>query len=225
MKHLKLFKEAIVDWETDNIKSFYNELKDRLSNLPKLQYAISFNDLKEVGEKYDIEVVDYDTFLNDLPTEKMKKDAPPRLLDFIYHMLKHENVHVGQKSRKIDKSAGEYLGDVTKTKEYFSNKDEVMAFAQSVSDMIMDMNPKSLEDAIKMIERTPLWRPISTTDEKTKRRYKKYIYLYLEKEFEKGGKKNIKPKSIRVLGGRQSKYTSFEDKVPTLKPSPGYLFK
>lgn len=218
MKHLKLFKEAIVDWETDNIKSFYNELKDRLSNLPKLQYAISFNDLKEAGENHDIEVVDYDTFLNDLPTEKMKKDAPPRgvpafglvnptthkarivlnvnkvdkrLLDFIYHMLKHENVHVGQKSRKIDKSAGEYLGDVTKTKEYFSNKDEVMAFAQSVSDMIMDMNPKSMKDAIKMIERTPLWRPISTTDEKTKRRYKKYIYLYLEKEFEKGNPQKV----------------------------------
>lgn len=212
MRHLKRFNEAIVDWETDNIKSFYQELNDRLDNLPKLKYSLSFDDIKEVGDKYDIEVVDYQSFLNDLPTEKMKKDAPPRgvpafglvnpvthkarlvinvsmidkrLLDFIYHMLKHENVHVGQKSRKNDKSAGEYLGDVTKTKEYFSNKDEVMAFAQSVSDMVMDQNPKTMEQAIKMIERIPLWRPIQTVDEKTKKRYKKYIYLYLEKEFEK----------------------------------------
>ena len=77
------------------------------------------------------------------------------------------------------------MGDISKTKEYFSNKDEVMAFAQSVSDMIMDMNPKSLEEAIKMINRTPLWRPIQKVDEKTKKRYKKYIYLYLEREFEK----------------------------------------
>ena len=203
MKHLKRFNEAIVEWETDNIKSFYQELNNK--KLP-----LSFNDIKEVGEKHDIEVVNYDTFLNDLPTEQMKADVPPRgvpafglvnpithkarlvintntidkrLLDFIYHMLKHENVHVGQKSRKKDKSAGEYLGDVSKTKEYFSNKDEVMAFAQSVSDMVMDQKPKTMEEAIKMIERTPLWRPIQTVDEKTKKRYKKYIYenqkLYL----------------------------------------------
>ena len=205
MKHLKRFNEAIVGWETDNIKSFYNELKDK--NLP-----LSFSDIEEVGKKCDIEVVNYDTFLNDLPNEQMKKDAPPRgvpafalvnptthkarivlninkvdkrLLDFIYHMLKHENVHIGQKSRKKNKNTGEFLGDVTKTKEYFSNKDEVMAFAQSVSDMVMDMYPKSLEQAIKMIDRTPLWRPIQTVDEKTKKRYKKYIYLYLEREFEK----------------------------------------
>jgi hypothetical protein len=213
MKHLKRFNEAIVEWETDNIKDFYNELKDKLANLPKLKYSISFNDIKEVGDKHDIEVVDYDTFLNDLPTEQMKKDAPPRgvtaafglvnptthkarivlntkvvdkrLLDFIYHMLKHENVHVGQKMRKKDKSKGEFLGDVRNVKAYFSNKDEVMAFAQSISDMIMDMKPKTLEEAIKMIEKTSLWIPIQKVDEKTKKRYKKYIYLYLEREFEK----------------------------------------
>ena len=78
MKHLKRFNEAIVEWETDNIKSFYQELKDKLDNLPKLKYTISFNDVKEVGEKHDIEVVDYDAFLNDLPTEQMKADAPPK---------------------------------------------------------------------------------------------------------------------------------------------------
>ena len=212
MKHLKRFNEAIVEWETDNIKALYQELKDKLSNLPRLKYTLSFDDIKEVGEKHDIEVVNYDTFLNDLPNEQMKKDAPPavvpafalvnptthkarivlntnkvdkRLLDFIYHMLKHENVHVGQKMRKKDKSSGEFMGDISKTKEYFSNKDEVMAFAQSVSDMVMDQKPKTMEEAIKMIERTPLWRPIQTVDEKTKKRYKKYIYLYLEREFEK----------------------------------------
>jgi len=221
MKHLKRFNEAIVEWETDNIKSFYKELKDKLANLPKLKYTLSFEDIKEVGDKHDIEVVDYDTFLDELPTE-MKKDAPPRnvpafalvnpvtykarivlnvgrvdtyLLDHIYHMLKHENVHIGQRERKKDKSAGEFYGDVRNTKAYFSNKDEVMAFAQSVSDMVMSRNPKSLEEAIKMIERIPLWRPIQTVDEKTKNRYKKYIYLYLEREFEKQGKGKEVPAS------------------------------
>jgi hypothetical protein len=60
-----------------------------------------------------------------------------------------------------------------------------MAFAQSVSDMVMDMNPKSMEVAVKMITKTPLWKAIKSTDNKTQNRYKKYIYLYLEKEFEK----------------------------------------
>lgn len=78
MKHLKRFNEAIVEWETDNIKSFYQELKDKLDNLPRLKYTLYFDDIKEVGEKHDIEVVDYDTFLNDLPTEQMKADAPPK---------------------------------------------------------------------------------------------------------------------------------------------------
>jgi len=207
MKYLKSFNEAIVDWETDNIRNFYNELSDKLS-----LSNITFKDIKEVGDKNDIEVVDYNTFLEELPNDKMRKDAPSKnipvfalvnpvtdkarivlnveivnkkLLDFIYHMLKHENVHIGQRKNKADKSRGEYLGDIRNTKDYFSNKDEVMAFAQSVSDMVMDMNPISMEVAVKMITKTPLWKAIKSTDNKTQNRYKKYIYLYLEKEFEK----------------------------------------
>jgi hypothetical protein len=171
--------------------------------------------LKEIGSKYDIEIVDYDTFYQELPDDEKRKDAPPkggmpmfglvnpvthkirlvlqvnkidnRMFDFAYHMLKHENVHVGQKDRKKDgvKDKGEYLAHVRKTKEYFSNKDEIMAFAQSVSDMVMDMGPKNLSQAIKLIDRTPLWRPIKMTDVKTQNKYKKYIYLYLQREFEK----------------------------------------
>jgi hypothetical protein len=178
MKHLRRFNEAIVDWESDNLKAFYEEAKKSLK-----KDSISFEDLVIIGKKHDIDVVYYDTFHKALPDDKMRKDAPPRNripffglcnpvthksslvvqvpklssrdLDFAYHMLKHENVHVGQKSRKIDKTSGEYLGDISNTKAYFSNKDEVMAFAQSLSDMVMDQNPKTLEDAIKMIDRTP----------------------------------------------------------------------
>jgi hypothetical protein len=204
MKHLKRFNEAIIDWETDNIKSFYQELKGR-------KFPLSFSDLKEVGDMNDIEVVDYKTFYDELPNEEMKKDAPPRnapafatvnpntnkarvvvnfysvprhLLDYIYHMLKHENIHIEQKRRNKD-NKGEFLGDVRNKKEYFSNKDEIMAFSQSISDMVMDMHPYDMEEAIKMIEKTPLWIEIKILDDKVQKRYKKYIYLYLEKEFEK----------------------------------------
>jgi hypothetical protein len=209
MKYLKGFNEAIVDYETDNIKSFYDELCDKI----KTSKVLTFDDVKEVGDRNDIEVVDYDTFHTELPTDQMRGDAPPkdipafamvnpnthkarlilnvpqmdkRLLDFAYHMLKHENVHVGQIGRKKDKTKGEFLGDVRDTKAYFSNKDEVMAFSQSISDMIMGNNPSSMEEAMKMLPRNPIYRNVvNSVDKDILKRYRKYIFLYLEKEFEK----------------------------------------
>lgn len=218
---IKKFNEAIVDWETENIKEFYKECLEHITTDSPL---IEFDKIKEIGEKHDIEVVNYDTFLSELPNEKMKKDAPkkgeieffglvnpvthkarlviqiPALskggLDILYHMLKHENIHVGQKNRKVDKSKGEYLGDIKKLKDYFSNKDEIMAFSQSISDMLLSNSPllrnpytpkpKNIKDALKGINSNQLWRAIkSNVDDKTLKRYKKYIYLYLQKEFEK----------------------------------------
>jgi len=225
MKHLKLFIEAIVDWETDNIKSFYEEAKNSMN------VFITFNNLKEIGDKYDIEVVDYDTFYSELPSDKMREDAPKkgqmplfglsnpvthkirivmcvskinsRDLDFAYHMIKHENIHVGQKKRKKSSDApAEYLGDTKNRKEYFSNKDEIMAFAQSISDMIMDQKPNTLKDAIKLLNSNRLWNNDIKWLSYTKKididivnKYKKYIYLYLEKEFEKIGKDREIPAS------------------------------
>lgn len=218
MKYLKRFNEAIVDWETDNIKQFYQSCLDVVSTeidkFGRPAGEIDFETIKRIGEENDIEVVDYDTFLSELPTKQMKKDAPkkgeipffglvnpvthkarliiqiPSLemssLKFLYHMLKHENVHVGQKDRKANKNHGEYLGDIKDLKKYFSNKDEIMAFSQSISDMLMKEKPKDIEDAFKRINHLPLWNAIkSNVDSETLKRYRKYIYLYLEKELEK----------------------------------------
>lgn len=226
MKHIKKFNEAIVDWETDNIKQFYQSCLDVLEHgsqprdiFGRSTGKINFETIKRIGEENDIEVVDYVTFISELPTEQLKKDAPkkgeiplfglvnpvthkarlviqiPDLriphLKFLYHMLKHENVHVGQKDRKVNKNYGEYLGDIKNLKAYFSNKDEVMAFSQSISDMLMDEmpfvgKPKDIEDAFKRINHLPLWNSIkSNVDSETLKRYRKYIYLYLEREFEK----------------------------------------
>lgn len=211
MRILK-FNEAIVDWETDNIKGFYQDLLDIISN----ERRVDFDKVKSIGDKYDVEIVDYDTFHSELPNDEMRKDAPPKgaipvfglvnpvthkarlvlqvpqldrgLLQMAYHMLKHENIHVGQMKRKKDKSKGEFLGDIRDLKAYFSNKDEVMAFSQSVVDMIMDKNPKSFEEAKDELKSVRLWSDIKRhVDDKTKKRYIKYIYLYLEKEFEKLG--------------------------------------
>ena len=209
MKYLKKFNESIVDYDTENIRSFYNEL----SEIVKKKRIVTFQELVESGNRNDIEVVNYETFYNELPTDKIREDAPPKdisafglvnpnthkarlvvnvpamdkgLLDFCYHMLKHENIHVGQMSRKKDKSKGEFLGDMSNRKAYFSNKDEVMAFSQSISDMIMGNKPKSVKDGISMLKSIPLYNSIKKyVDKDILNRYNKYIFLYLEKEFEK----------------------------------------
>lgn len=203
----KLFNEKIVDYDSENIKLFYNELSQMIA---KKRY-VPFNIVSEIGKKNDIEVVDYDTFRSELPNEQAKKDAPPRnvtfalvnpntkkarivmsqskmdkeLLDHCYHMLKHENIHIGQFSRRSDEYS-EFMGNVMNKKQYYSNKDEIMAFSQSISDKLMDYKPLSIEDALSKLNRIGLYYDIKTSvDADVLNRYKKYIYLYLEKEFEK----------------------------------------
>ena len=212
MKHLKRFNEAIINYESDNVKAFYEELKKLID--ASSRFEIPIKDVVKIGEKHDIEVVDYDAFYDQLP-ENEKKTAPPRretpvfalinpitdkirvvytyikslnemTLDHIYHMMKHENVHIGQISRQKKRPEGK-LPDPNDKKLYFSDKMEIMAFAQSISDMLMDENPKSVKDAIKELRFNPLWKDIKKAEvgEEVLNRYKKYIYLYLEKEFEK----------------------------------------
>jgi hypothetical protein len=217
MKYLKKFNEAIIDWETDNIKSFYEESK---SLIDEKKY-ITRDELNDIGKKHGVEVVDYDTFFSELPEEhketaptkgvpvfglvNRKTDKPRlviqsnridnRILDQAYHYLKHENIHVGQISRKSDHiKKGEFMGDVSDKESYFADKDEIMAFAQTISDMIMTFRPKNIEEAKKELKFNHLWNDIKrNVDDKTKKRYLKYIYLYLEKELQKSGIKDERP--------------------------------
>lgn len=206
--------EAIVDYKSDNIEDFYNELVTILDERNSRQSGygrseVMFNQVVEVGKKHKVDVVNYRTFYNDLP-EDDKKTAPPshapcfalvnpvndlprvvinvpsidrRMLDHIHHMLKHENVHVGQISRKKVRHTN--MVDPNDQKGYFSDKDEVMAFSQSIVDMLMDQKPKTKEEAIKGLRYNRLYNDIKrSVDKKTLNRYHKYIYLYLEKELE-----------------------------------------
>lgn len=199
---IKKFYEAIIDYESENIKKFYEE---SLSIVQK-EKEISFDNLVEIGKKNEIEIVDYETFISELP-DKLKKAAPqapifglvnPKtnkirivllfkriklgILNHIYHIIKHENIHIGQASRR-EKESSEYYDDVRDKKAYYSNKDEIMAFSQTISDMILSDNVDNLEDAKKKLRYNRLWSDIkNSVDEKVRKRYIKYIYLYLEKE-------------------------------------------
>jgi hypothetical protein len=72
-------------------------------------------------------------------------------------------------------------------KKYFGDKDEVMAFSFSVAKEIISMFPtvrtpkEGFDKLIENPRRFRLYGDIKqNTDEKTLKRYHKYIYLYLE---------------------------------------------
>jgi hypothetical protein len=210
MKYLKKFNEAIVDYKNEDIDG----LMCKINEYPK-GHRFEISDLVTLGAEYNIEIVDYNTFLNDLP-ERDKATAPPKSAQFfalvnpvtkrprivlnltmpfipkdffnqvpLGDILKHEQIHVGQHSRRpnIDMP----LPEPKDKKTYFSNKDEVMAFAFSVAKEIVSMFPEvrtPKEGFDKLIEnhrRFRLYGDIKeNTNKETLKRYHKYIYLYLE---------------------------------------------
>jgi hypothetical protein len=210
MRYLKKFNEAIVDYKNEDV----DDLMAEINTYPR-HHRFQLSDLARLGTEYNIEIVDYDTFYRDLP-QRDKATAPPRHAQFfalvnpvskrprivlnlpmpfipkdffdqvpLSDILKHEQIHVGQQSRRpnVDMS----LPEPTNKKAYFSNKDEVMAFAFSVAKEIVSMFPEvrtPKEGFDKLIEnprRFRLYGDIKeNTDEETLKRYHKYIYLYLE---------------------------------------------
>jgi len=131
MIHIRRFNENIIDFNTDNVKSFKKELFKELKKKgaghgyfgpPK---GLNLQELKKIGDKYDIEVVDYETFFRELPTKEDQKTAPRKhggppafalvnptthkarvvliapkvdigIGEMICHMLTHENIHIQQ---------------------------------------------------------------------------------------------------------------------------------
>ena len=123
----------------------------------------------------------------------------PQIAEMTVHMLKHETVHVGQHSKRVGYE--KLLPDPKNDKEYFSDTDEVMAYSQSIVDLLINKDRvKSVEEGIKELKFNDLWRKIKgSVDKATLNKYKKYVYLYLEQEFGvKSGKmgrpEEVKPK-------------------------------
>lgn len=203
MKYLKRFNEGIIEYDSDNIKKFEQETSLLNRN------ESTFEKIKEIGERNDIEVVTYKEFYDELP-DSDKSTSPPdwvpvfalvnpdtnkcrivlnlnmvskETIKMMNHMIKHENIHISQNNKRNIKFT---LPDPKNREAYFSNKDEVMAFSQSISDMVMDLNPRDLKSAVGAVKITQLYRDIkNNVNADILKRYKKYIYLYLQKEFDK----------------------------------------
>lgn len=186
----------------------------------------SFESAVEFGQRNDFDVVEYDEFYNSLG-EADKRTAPPSrgvpffalfhperkrpmfvvcdknvfrfmpMKEIILDIIGHEKVHAEQAIRRDGLEFN--LPDPRDRKTYFSNKEEVMAFAFTIANGLSKTN-RSLEGAMSQLdsqgndnfrgmgmrpaEHTMLWNDIKRNcDEKTIKRYRKYIYLYLEKMY------------------------------------------
>jgi len=116
----------------------------------------------------------------------------PNFKEIMLDIIGHERVHQEQSLRRgtIDYS----LPSPLDRKLYFSNKDEVMAFSYTIANGLAKTT-RTMETAIKdldseqlggrPLEHKMIWNDVKRyCDEKTIKRYRKYIYLYLEKIFE-----------------------------------------
>lgn len=180
----------------------------------------SFESAVEFGKRNGFEVVDYDEFYNSLGEED-RATAPPRrgtpffalfhpirktpmfvladpnatriipnFKEIMLDIIGHEMVHSEQVRRRggIEFS----LPNPLDRKAYFSNKEEIMAFAFTIANDL-SKTQSSPEEAMEELDkvvppsfREPQYRAIWSSirkicDEKTIRRYRKYIYMYLEK--------------------------------------------
>jgi len=192
--------EAVIDWRSQELEDFEEAVLS--ARLP-----ISIEEFAEIGAEYGIEIVDYDTFYAEL-SDAHRESAPPRgvpafatvnpdtlrprvivnvpridmrLFDYIFHMLKHEMVHVGQWSRRaVQREGGPNPTDRT---AYFSDKEEIMAFSQSIVDQMIKMGARSISQGMGLLPQIRLYLDIRrAVEQSVLKRYHKYIYLYLEQE-------------------------------------------
>lgn len=115
----------------------------------------------------------------------------PNFKEIMLDIIGHERVHAEQSLRKG--SIDYKLPSPLDRKSYFSNKEEVMAFSFTIANELSKVTRSSksgMEKLQKGIggQAGHLWSDIKRyCDEKTVNRYRKYIYMYLDKIFNKDG--------------------------------------
>ena len=113
----------------------------------------------------------------------------PNFKEIMLDIIGHERVHAEQTSRRGDIEFN--LPNPRDRKAYFSNKEEVMAFSFTIANELSKV-VRSKEEGMEKLQRGiggqagHLWLDIKKyCDEKTIKRYTKYIYMYLDKIFNK----------------------------------------
>ena len=113
----------------------------------------------------------------------------PNFKEIMLDIIGHERVHSEQTRRRggIEFS----LPNPMDRKAYFSNKEEIMAFSFTIANELSRVVRSATEGMEKLqrgvgVQSGHLWNDIKKyCDEKTIKRYTKYIYMYLDKIFNK----------------------------------------
>jgi hypothetical protein len=203
MKHIKNFKifESVImpskieDGSTVN--SFESAVEfGKRNDFDVVDYDEFYNSLSEKNKKTAPPRVGVPFFALFNPVRKKAMfvlsdpNAPrfiPNFKEIMLDIIGHERVHQEQSLRKgtIDYE----LPNPLDKKAYFSNKEEVMAFSFTIATELSKIS-RSKESGMKNLEGISgqvgrIWNDIQKyCDEKTIKRYRKYIYMYLEKMFD-----------------------------------------
>ena len=182
----------------------YSELMRELTEACA-QRPISIDQANMIAWNHDVKFKRYEDFYGALP-DNLKHTAPPRNtplfgfiddennvtivlnipgigfreLGFISHMIQHESIHKGQWERRPNV---EYtLPDANDRGKYFSNKDEIMAFSQSIIEMMMSQQRiREMSQLGTLLKSNPLYNDIKrVVSDDVLKKYNKYIYQYAE---------------------------------------------
>ncbi len=204
MKHLKnfkLFEAVIMPPKSENniaIRSYEDAIQyGQQQDFDVVQYDEFFDSLSEVDKRHAPPKHGTPFFALFHPERKRAmfvvcdtnvfRFMPMK--EIIDDIIGHEMIHSEQSRRKGDIDYS--LPNPTDRKAYFSNKEEIMAFSFTIANEIKKSS-RSFEDAKTNFKNNriggqggSIWGNIKRVcDEDVIKRYRKYIYMYLEKMFD-----------------------------------------
>lgn len=204
MKHLKKFNEAVIMPEklsgNFNIDSFESLVKYGEKNgFDVVEYREFYDSLPESDKKTappEFGCPPFFALFHSIRKKPMfvvvNKFLIGRFHNFqeiLNDIINHEKIHAEQVLRKGNSTYS--LPSPTDMEKYFSNKDEIMAFSWTIANGLSKLyrNLKSAINHLDVDDRSfaeykMIWRDIKKhCDESVIKRYRKYIYMYLEKIF------------------------------------------
>lgn len=179
-------KEIFDDMNVEfvNVEYFKSQLQTEKEielvpvNMPPLMGGVRWGAHNVYTNKMYI-CIDENVFLKSINGE-----IKPKLLDFLEEVLRHESVHKQQAQRRPDVTIRNLERSPKDPKKYFSSTDEVMAYADS---FIVQCRKKGLSDdniidVLRGGEKVSWIQNIySSMDLETQKRFKKYVYQYIQK--------------------------------------------
>lgn len=201
---MRNLNEAVIFNYKERGKPFIDELESYFEN----KKSISLKDLARMAKKYDIEIVDYQTFYDELPDLWKKGKIPGRssrifglanpntkkarlvigmdpvtsdLLYMIKIIVAHELVHVSQSEKMRPGTIYIPPSTVYDGSIYYADKKEIMAWSKTIVDEIMlKYKPDTFEQAIKNMWRSNYYSNIKSSLKNKPKIWARYLkYIYL----------------------------------------------